>query len=196
MSGRQPRRGSITLGVMRLGRGRADGLQQFRATPEAFLASLAPLVAFPLVGSVLMLLDGGGLDAIEAFLATICALLAPLVLTYEVARLWHRQATWLRFATAFNWCQWLIPVVGGTILFALGVMVGLGLPRQLARVGFVLGVIAYGLWLHIFLARHGLGLTLSRAVAMVLGVNCATVVLVLGPRMLALAAGGSALVDR
>ena len=78
----------------------------------------------------------------------------------------------------------------------LVVMVGFGLPRQLARMGFVLGVIAYGLWLHIFLARHGLGLTLSRAVAMVLGVNLATVVLVLGPRMLALAASGSPLVDR
>ena len=61
--GQRPRPGSIVLGIARLARGRADGLRQFGATREAFLASLAPLVAFPLVGGVLMLLGGGGLDA-------------------------------------------------------------------------------------------------------------------------------------
>ena len=196
MSGRSARRGSILLGVVRLARGRSDGLHQFGATPEAFLASLAPLLAFPLVGTVLMLLDGAVLAALQAFLSTLCALLVPPVLTYEVARLWGREAAWLRFATAFNWCQWLIPVVGAAILFALGMLTGLGLPRQFARAGFVLGVIAYGLWLHVFLARRGLGLSLPRAVALVLGVNLLTVVLVLGPRVLGLVFGGPGLVDR
>ena len=139
---------------------------------------------------------GKGLAALQAFLSTLCALLVPPVLTYEVARLWGREAAWLRFATAFNWCQWLIPVVGAAILFALGMLTGLGLPRQFAaRAGFVLGVIAYGLcWLS--LARRGLGLSLPRAVALVLGVNLLTVVLVLGPRVLGLVFGGPGLVDR
>ena len=57
----------------------------------------------------------------------------------------------------------------------------------------VFGLVGYGLWLHWFLARHGLGLSGLRAVVMVLGVNLATVALVLGPRMLALALGGAGL---
>ena len=57
----------------------------------------------------------------------------------------------------------------------------------------MLGLVGYGLWLHWFVARHGLGLSGLRAAVMVLGVNLATVVLVLGPRMLALAFGGAGL---
>jgi hypothetical protein len=183
--GKRPQSGSVMLGIMRLARGRADGLGQFGATRDAFLVSLAPLIAFPLVGGVLMLLGGGGLDALSELLATLCALLAPPVLSYEVARLWGREAAWLRFATAFNWCQWVIPVIGSVLLLVLGILIGLGMPRGLGRVVAVLGVVAYGLWLHWFVARHGLGLSVLRAGLMVLGVNIVTVIIVLGPRMLA-----------
>ncbi|HEX3405465.1 MAG TPA: hypothetical protein VHT74_34585, partial [Acetobacteraceae bacterium] len=110
--GKAPPRGSIVVGIMRLARGRADGMLQFGTTREAFLSSLAPLIAFPLVGGVLMLLGGGGFTALSDLFATLCALVAPPVLSFEVARLWGRQAAWLRFATAFNWCQWAIPVLG------------------------------------------------------------------------------------
>jgi hypothetical protein len=183
-SGRRPPPGSIVLGVIRLARGRADGIRQFGATRDAFLASLAPLVAFPLVGGVLMLLGGGGLTALSDLLATLCALVAPPVLSFEIARLWGRQAAWLRFATAFNWCQWVIPVIGGVLLMVLAILATLGLPRGVARAGFVLGLISYGLWLHWFLVRHGLGLSRVRAGLLVFGVNCVTVLLVLGPRVL------------
>jgi hypothetical protein len=181
----RPSSGSIVLGVMRLARGRADGFGQFGATREAFLASLAPLVAFPLVGGVLMLLGGGGLAALADLLATICALVAPPVLSFEVARLWGREAAWLRFATAFNWCQWAIPVLGSVLLLLLGMLITLGLPRSLARISVVFGLVAYGLWLHWFLARHGLGLSRLRAAMLVIGVNVTTVIIVLGPSLLA-----------
>ncbi len=194
--GQRPGFGSIVVGIMRLARGRADGLGQFGATREAFLASLAPLVAFPLVGGVLMLLGGGGLSALSDLLATICALVAPPVLSYEVARLWGRETAWLRYATAFNWCQWVIPVIGSLLLVMGGILAELGLPRASASAGVVLGLVGYGLWLHWFLARHGLGLSGLRAVVMVLGVNFATVALVLGPRVLALALGGAGLGDK
>jgi hypothetical protein len=194
--GQPPRAGSIVLGIARLARGRADGLRQFGATRDAFLASLAPLIAFPLVGGALVLLAGGGLGALSDLLATLCALLAPPVLSYEVARLWGKEAAWLRFATAFNWCQWVIPVIGSLLLLALGILIGLGLPREFARAGVVLGIVAYGLWLHWFVARHGLGLSILRAAVMVLGVNFATVLLVLGPRMLVLAFDGAGLADK
>jgi hypothetical protein len=166
-------------------------MQQFGTTHDAFLASLAPLIAFPLVGGVLLLLDGGGLAALSELMATLCALIAPLVLSFEVARLWHRQDFWLRFATAFNWCQWVIPVVGSLLLLAFGVLAALGLPRPVARIGVVLALASNGLWLHWFLARHGLGLSRWRAVLMVFAVNFATVLLVAGPRMVTLGITGS-----
>jgi hypothetical protein len=184
--GRRSPPGSIVLGIVRLARGHSDGIRQFGATREAFLASLAPLIAFPLVGGVLMLLGGGGLAAVSDLLATLCALLAPAVLSFEVARLWGREAAWLRFATAFNWCQWVIPVVGSVLLLVLAFLAGLGLPRELARLAVLFGIIAYGLWLHWFVTRHGLGLSGPRAALAVLGVNLGTVILVLGPRILAL----------
>jgi len=190
MSGRRGglrgRTGSIVLGIVRLARGRADGMQQFGATRDAFLASLAPLIAFPLVGGMLMLLGGGGLNAVSDLLATLCALVAPLVLSFEVARLWRRQQFWLRFATAFNWCQWVIPIVGSVLLLVFGVLAALGLPRATARIGVLLGLLSYALWLHWFLARHGLGLSGPRALLLVLAVNLTTAMLVVGPRVIAL----------
>ena len=184
--------GSIVVGVMRLARGRPDGFSQFGATRESFLASLAPLIAFPLVGCVLMLMGGGGIGALSDLLATLCALLAPPVLSFEIARLWHRDAAWLRFATAFNWCQWAIPVLGSILLLALGLLVAVGLPRNAAGGLALLGLVGYGLWLHWFIARHGLCLSRFRAAVLVLGINLATVVIVVGPRFLALATGDAA----
>ena len=194
MSGRTGARrpGSIVLGVIRLARGRADGMRQFGATRDAFLASLAPLIAFPLVGGTLMLLGGAGTTAIVDLLATLCALVAPPVLSFEVARFWHREGAWLRFATAFNWCQWAIPLVGSLLLLVFGVLAALGLPRGMARIGVVLSLVAYGLWLHWFIARHGLGLSRLRAALLVIGVNLVTVLLVLGPRVVALLGSGTA----
>jgi hypothetical protein len=189
-------RGSVVVGVMRLARGRRDGVLQFGATRDAFLTSLAPLLALPLVGGGLTLFGGDRLNALSDLLATVCALLGPPVLSFEVARLWGRETAWLRFATAFNWCQWVIPVVGSMLLLLLGLLIGFGLPRQAARVGVVLGIIAYGFWLHWFVTRHALGLSSVRAAIMVVAVNFGTVVLVLGPRLLALAAQGAGLADR
>jgi hypothetical protein len=195
MNGRQRglrgRPGSIALGIVRLARGRPDGMQQFAGTRDAFLASLAPLIAFPLVGGMLMLLGGGGLTAVSDLLATLCALVGPLVLSFEVARLWRRQQFWLRFATAFNWCQWVIPVVGSVLLLVFGVLAALGLPRGAARIGVLLGLLSYALWLHWFLARHGLGLSGPRALLLVLAVNLTTAMLVVGPRVIALETSAS-----
>jgi hypothetical protein len=124
------------------------------------------------------------LTALADLLAAICALVAPTVITFEIARLWGRQAAWLRFATAFNWCQWAIPILGSLLLLSLGMLITLGMPRQLARMLVVFGLVAYGLWLHWFLARHGLGLSRLRAALLVVGVNAATVLIVLGPSLL------------
>ena len=46
-------RKSVLIGILRIARGRADGIACFGSSPQAFLSSLAPLLAFPLVGAVL-----------------------------------------------------------------------------------------------------------------------------------------------
>jgi hypothetical protein len=186
-----PRTRRILLGIFRVATGRTDGIALFGDTAEAFLASLAPLVAFPLVGTLLMLGEGAGLAALSDLLATFCALLAPAVLSYEAARHWGRAAAWTRFAVAFNWCQWAIPVLAALMAVVAGVLLTLGVPNEVAVMLVVAGLGGYGLWLHWFLARHGLGLSGGRAVLLVVGVNLVTILLVLAPRLLVLAFGGS-----
>src|ERR1700722_11858029 len=156
---RRPTPANVLVGIFRVARGRADGMAQFGGTPEAFLASLAPLIAFPLVGGALMIIGGGGLEALTDLLATLCALLAPPVLSFQVAHWWGREPEWLRFATAFNWCQWIIPLLFCLLVLVFGSLAMAGLPAVLARNGLLLCLVVYGLWLHCFLARHGLGLS-------------------------------------
>ncbi len=175
---------NILVGIMRVAFGRADGLARFSATRQAFLASLAPLIAFPLVGGALMMVQGAGRAGAAQFLATLCALLAPPVLSFEVARLWGRGATWLRFATALNWCQWAIPAVAAVALSVIPPLL-IGPLSDRAALAATLGAIGcYALWLHWFVARHGLGVSRLRGVALVLMVNLGTAVLVLGPAFL------------
>lgn len=180
------RGGHLVLGIMQLALLRAEGMQQFGDSPQSFLNSLAPLLAFPLVGTALLLLRGGGLPALADLFATITALLAPSVLSFEFARWWQREAEWLRFATTFNWCQWALPVVVTLLLTVLGVLSQTGLSEPAATVLLVVGVLGYGLWLHWFIARHALRLSGVRAGLLVLGVNLGTALLILVPRLIAL----------
>lgn len=183
-----PVRASIPRGILLLARGRADGLSQFGDTPPAFLASLAPLIAFPLVGAGLMLAQGDGLPALTALLSTFCALLAPPVLSHELARVWRREEQWLLFATAFNWCQWAIPVLAAVLLTLAYPALAAAMSTETAGIVTIAAIASYALWLHWFLARHALMISGLRAALLVLLVNTGTVALVLGPRLLV--AGG------
>ncbi|MGC8477614.1 MAG: hypothetical protein ACP5NP_14795, partial [Acetobacteraceae bacterium] len=115
-----PRRktGNIARGVALLAVGRAEGLEQFAGTPQALLSSLAPLLAFPLVGFLLSAIGrpAGTLPALADLLGAICAALAPPVLSWEFARRWQRTELWLRYATALNWCQWVVPLLAAVLL--------------------------------------------------------------------------------
>jgi hypothetical protein len=179
-------RPSVLRGIALVASGKPDGLGEFAGTSQGFLASLAPLIAFPLVGTLLLLLNGGGAPAITDLLATIAVLLAPAVLSYELARLWQRQERWLRFATAFNWCQWLLPLLASVVLVVLGMLLRAGLSEDAATFMLFAVLGGYGLWLHWFLARHGLALSPLRAAMLVVAVNLGTVALVLAPWLLAL----------
>jgi hypothetical protein len=180
---------AVFVGVLRIARGRPDGLLAFGATRQAFLTSLAPLIAFPLVASLLRLMSGEPLGALADLASMACALLAPPVLSFELARLWGRESNWSRYATAFNWSQWALPIIGSILLVALGMAMAAGMTQRTASELFFLGLGGYGLWLHWFLVRHGLGLRAGRSMLFVLGVNLGTVFIVMAPRLLTMDRG-------
>ncbi len=187
MSGAPTRPGprfGILLGIARLARGRADGLAQFGNTRQAFLASLLPLVVFPVLGEALVAMRGQT-PSLTDLLATLCALLAPPVLSFSLARHWGREALWPRFATAFNWCQWAIPAIAFLLLLAVSLLIAMGVPNEAAGHLWILTLAGYGVWLHWFLARRALNLSALRAVALVVLVNAATVAMVVGPLLIA-----------
>ncbi|MEA2787641.1 MAG: hypothetical protein QOG73_47 [Acetobacteraceae bacterium] len=185
MSSGAVRRKSILLGILRIARGRADGVECFGSSPQAFLSSLAPLIAFPLVGAVLAMFAEGPKRALTGLAMTLCALLTPAVVSYELAGFWQRRDAWARFATAFNWCEWILPVLACLVILPLSVAISVGMSETTASLVLVACLGCYGLWLHWFLARQALALSILRAVLLVVIVNLSTAVAVMGPRLLA-----------
>jgi hypothetical protein len=177
-------RKSILVGILRIARGRADGIGCFGSSAQTFLSSLAPLIAFPLVGAMLGAFTEGPRRALTGLAMTLCALLTPAVVSFELARLWKRTDAWLRFATAFNWCEWILPVLACLIMVPLSVAISMGLGEDIASLVLLGCLGAYGLWLHWFLARNALILSRLRAALLVILVNLGTVVAVIGPGLL------------
>ena len=175
------RRTSVWLGVARLARFRVDGFEQFGHTPQAFLNSLAPLLAFPLVSGVIRFVGGAGHEALVNVLVSVIALVAPAVISYYFALAWGSDALWLRYAIAFNWCEAAMFLVAIVLLL----LPGTAMAADLALWAFVLMAIAvllaYWLILNGFLARHGLRISLLRAAVLVIVVNLGTGSLVKGP---------------
>jgi hypothetical protein len=186
--GPKPGRPNILRGIVLLCTGRPAGFAEIGAGRDAFLSSLAPLIAFPLVGCLLMALQGKTEDAIADFLAALVALLAPPVLSQFLARRWAREDRWFRFATAVNWCQWAVPLIGAVLVLIAGFMVQAGVPLKSSVVLLLCLLLAYAFWLQWFLARFGLDLSGARAAFLVLLVNGCTLILVAGPQLLEMAA--------
>lgn len=177
---------SVLRGIFRLARFRPEGFAEFAATRQAFLNSLAPLIAFPLVGGLLMLLSGGGgIGVVTDLLATLIALLGPAVISAALAERWHRGEAWLRFGVAFNWAQWAVPLVAIGLLIGVGILRRMGLGEAQAAIVLLFSIAAYGISLHWFLARHGLGLSRGMATLMVAAINLGTVAMVMAPRIIA-----------
>jgi hypothetical protein len=175
----------ILRGMFLLARGHAVGLNCFRDTPRAFLISLAP--GFGILTGIVTdrLMNGAAADAVREIPGTLCMLLAPSVLSYELARLWGRDAFWHRYIVAFNWCQWLLSFIGFALISAIvGAPLGEAQRQAVSQV-LLICLAGYALWLNWFIARYGLALTVSRAIGLVLAVNLGTIVILLGPTLLA-----------
>lgn len=173
------------LGIARVAIGRVDGLQQFGRTVQAFLGSLAPLLAFPIAGALFELFSAGWLSAVTTVVVSLILQLAPPVIAHALVVRWRREEAWLHYATAYNWCFWVLPLVAAALMVVFGTAVGAGLPVGLAANGVVIGFGLYSLWLNWFLARHGLGLPRGKAAVLVLLVNLGTLLLMVGPSLLA-----------
>lgn len=158
----------ILRGMVKLARGNPKGFEEFGATPEAFTASLAPLIAFPVVGALLMAIASGWKMALLGLLSRLCSVLILPVLTYEFARLFGRQSQWLRTATAMNWCLWLlIPAMFVAIL--LGVIAAeIGAPQPLAEFGTLMLAGLYLLWNRWYIFKAGLEVNGWRAGGIIL----------------------------
>lgn len=184
----QPPRGTrppILRGMVLIARGRAEGLNCFRDTPRAYFGSLAPGMGLLLAAVVAGLSEGNAWRAISEIPGTLCILLAPSVLSFELARFWGREAFWYRYIVAFNWCQWLLPMLGMAMILALTVAKAAGIAGPGGFKILIVGIAGYALWMNWFLARHGLALTVGRAAAFVAMVNVGTMALVFIPAMFA-----------
>lgn len=190
MSGERPPRGRVLRGILRIGTFHADGLAEFSATPQAFLNSLAPLLALPVVGGLFMLLRGHVAEALVSVLANLVVLLAPPVAAQTLARAWRREVLWLRYAVAYNWCQWAVALALLAAMLAGGVLVSLGLSERAAAQLLTLGLAGYGIALNWFLARTALELSGGKAALFIIMVWLAAMVLILAPMLLSAAQSG------
>ena len=176
----------MLLGVARLVRFRADGWPLIAGTRQAFMNSLPPLLAFPVLSSLWTALRGGAVAlGLVDLLATLVALLAPAVLSEMLARRWRCDAGWLRYAVAFNWCQFAVAVGGAAAMFVAAGFLPSGAPRDAAAGMALLATALYALALQWFLVRGGLQLGRLRAAAFTLFVNAGTGILALGPTLIA-----------
>lgn len=183
MSETGPRR-SVFRGIYRLARFRPEGFGEFEATRQGFLNSLAPPLALMLVACALLAVQLGLLGGLQLLLVFMVALLGPLVVGEAVATRMGRGQHWLRYAVAFNWCQWAIPALGVLAVLGAGILAAAGAPEGFVRQLLRLVILGYVLALYLFLARRGLGLRWGSAVAFVVAMHLGGGLLLVLPELL------------
>ena len=172
--GSQPPIRRTGLGLLLIAVGRREGLEDFGNTPDAYLASLAPLIAFALVSCVLGAAAGHVRQAAQVFLMLVCSWLAPAVISHPIARVWARAEAWPRYANIVNWSQILMFLVLSAATAAAKAAVAAGLPPHSVLAAGGIGVVVYAVWFHWFVARGTLNLSRWRTVVLLLAVALGT----------------------
>jgi hypothetical protein len=178
--GRRPIR-RAGLGLLYLAVGRREGFEDFGNTPDAYLASLAPLVAFALVTSVLAAAAGQIHMAILGLLVLLCSWLAPAVISHPLARRWGRLAEWPRYANILNWTQMLMFLVFSAVSACAKAAMSGGLPQRPVLVVAGLLVLGYALWFQWFVARGALQIKRWQTVVLLLCIMIGTNLLISMP---------------
>lgn len=168
---------SVIQGLLLLGRGRPEGLAEFDVSVQGFLTSLAPWVAFLLVGALLVGVHDRPVAGLTDVAVALCWLLMPTVLAERLAWWWDREPGWLPFVTATMWCKWLVPAVYAAGLAVTSVALAAGLPERASGILVVGLMSAYLLWLNFFLARTALSLSRLRSAVLVGATLCGYVAL-------------------
>ena len=138
------------------------------------------------MATLLRSVAGFPLSALSDLMMTLVALLTPPVLSHLLAVRWGREAAWLRYATAFNWCHWVILLAFALMLvFVTSVLTAAGMAPDIAIALAELCWAGYGLAMHWFLARRGLGVGRLQALLLLAFVELGTGLLVIGPLLLA-----------
>jgi len=130
-----------------------------------------------------MLVAGSARQAVGDLLASVVAVLTPPVVSQALARLWGKQEAWLRYAVAFTWCQWVMPVALLAALLASGLLMAAGLPEDIAEMLAALALLVYAVSLHGFVIRHALDISRWRTAAMIIAINLGTVMVVMVPTL-------------
>ena len=186
----RPDPGNIVRGLLRLARFDRNGIEEFGNTIPAFSASLAPLVAFPIVGAGLIASQGDYVTAAIVFLSRLSAVLMQPVATELGAKLTGSRPRWLRTSTALNWSVWLLlPLV--LIAALLGnVLMAAHVAERLSTMIAVGASILYLLTIQWFVLRVGLRIKGWQALLILIGTNLAMLLVdalpyILEPHLLA-----------
>jgi hypothetical protein len=178
--GSQPKR-RPAFGLLLLGVGRAEGLDQFGRDADSYLSSLAPLLGLLIVIALLFSVDAGFSRGGMFFLIVFCNLLAPPVIGHGFALWWRRLDRWPLYANVLNWSWWLMVCLVALLLPLSRLSLTTGILPVTAAL-LMLGVLTiYEAWFHWFLARHALQLSRRRALLVMLCVVFGTGVLLQVP---------------
>jgi hypothetical protein len=169
--------GNIIRGVFRLARGDAKGIGDFPNTETGFSASLAPLIAFPLVTGGLIASSGHYRLAALIFLSRICTVLIPPLIIEFGARIYRKRTTWLLTATALNWSFWLVLPLMLVAQMIAALLLRTGVSLAAALDGAVLILALYGLWFQWFTIRTGLRLRWWQALIIAIVMDVAIAVI-------------------
>jgi hypothetical protein len=175
--------GEFLRGIWLLLRFQPEGFGLIGHTPAAFFNSLAPAFAFPIVRAAFLAFDGNATGTLRVLLSNLVMVLAPAVVSHLLATWWKREAFWLSYIIAFNWCLSALSLV---LLLIVGLAPQLISPSDLqGGSSLVLILIAfYWIGLSWFLARRGLHISGWRAALFLLVLNVVSGVLFFGPAML------------
>jgi hypothetical protein len=150
----QPRRSGF--GLLLLAVGQRSGFTYFGTDKEAYLASLAPLVAFTLVSCGVIALAGQPRRGATLALITLCQVLAPAVIADPLCRRWKREERWALYANILNWAPFLFFMVLAVVVVLVRVAMVLGVPDEAASMVGLFGLLAYAAWFQWSVARGAL----------------------------------------